>query len=174
MNSIIRLRLDDFEVQKGAKGQLLCVGIKGISLVMFYSPLCKNICEPLLPQFRQLPNIINSVKFCTININEHVGIIHLSEQTISPIRFVPFIILYVNGRPFLQYDDAPDLNKLVEFVRYSLKLIESKKTFIDKGAKVDQAEIPKFTIAKPYHDFKCDENGLCLLTYNEAYKHIKH
>jgi hypothetical protein len=170
MNSIIRLRLDDFEIQKGTKGQLLCVGIKGISMVMFYSPLCKNICMPLLPQFNQLPNIISNVKFCTLNINEHVGIIPLSEHTISPIKFVPFIILYVDGRPFLQYDDQPVLSKMVDFVKYSLKLIESKRSFIDKGAKVDQAEIPKYTIGKPYLEFKCDENGLCLLTQNEAYK----
>ena len=167
MNSIIRLRLDDFDVQKGTKGNILCVGIKDLSLVMFYSPLCK-ICESLIQKFRQLPQIINNVKFCVLNINENVGVINMSEQTIAPIKFVPFIVLYVNGRPFLQYDDAPDLNRLVEFVKYSVNLVNSKKSFIDKGAKVEQQEIPKFTIAKPYHEFKC-EGDFCYLTTDSAY-----
>ena len=171
MNSILRLRTDDFTVSTGTKGPILCNGIKGLSLVMFYSPLCK-ICEDLLPKFKHLPQIINGCKFCILSINENQGIISLSRQTISPIEFVPYIIFYVNGRPFLQYDDDATLEKLVGFLQYSMKLVETKKSFIDKGARVD-SEIPKYSIAKPYCEFKCDQAGFCYLTYSDAYKGAK-
>jgi thiol-disulfide isomerase/thioredoxin len=167
MNSILRLRQDDFEVNSGTKGPVLCNGIKGLALVMFYSPMCE-ICKILLPQFKHLPQIINGCKFCILNINENKGILALSQQTIAPIEVVPYIVLYINGRPFLQYDDDATLERLVLFTQYSMKLVDSKKSFIEKGVKVD-SEIPKYSIAKPYAEFKC-EGDFCYLTYESAYK----
>jgi hypothetical protein len=138
---------------------------------MFYSPMCR-ISNELLPKFKHLPQVINGCKFCILNINENQGIISMSRQTIAPIEFVPYIIFYVNGRPFLQYDDDPTLEKMISFLQYSMKLVESKKSFIDRGVKVE-SDIPKYSIARPYADFKCDEAGCHLLTYSEAYKGAK-
>jgi len=168
MNSVIKLQTNDHKIDQGTKGKILCNGIKGISLVMFYSPLCP-ISQTLLPEFRRLPQVINGCKFCILNINENQDIITLSEQTISPIEFVPYIIFYINGRPFLQYDDDATLTKLLAFVNYAMKLVESKQNFIEKGAKVD-SDIPKYSIAKPYLEFKCDEKNFCYLAYSDAYK----
>jgi hypothetical protein len=167
MQSIISLRQDDFEPQTGTKGAILCNRIKGLSLCMFYSPMCK-ISEALLPKFKHLPQIINGCKFCVLNINENQGIISLSRQTIAPIEFVPYIIFYVNGRPFLQYDDDATMERLLAFVQYSMKLVESKKSFVDKGAKIE-SDIPKYSIAKPYAEFKCSDEGFCYLSYSDAY-----
>lgn len=172
MNSIISLRADDFKLEQGQKGLIMTSGIKGISLVMFYSPLCKN-CNELFPKFRHLPQVINNIRFCVLNINENRSIIELSRKSISPIEFVPYILLYVNGIPFSQYDDHPTLEKLIAFLNYSSKLIEAKKSFIDRKFKIE-SEIPKYSIAKPYIDFKCDENtGACYLSYSEAYQGLK-
>jgi thiol-disulfide isomerase/thioredoxin len=168
MQSVVRLRQDDFYIDEGTKGKVLCNGIKGISLVMFWSPGC-NICTGLEPKFKRLPQIIAGCKFCLLNINENPNVISMARQTIAPIEFVPYIVLYANGRPFLQYDDTATLEKLVSFVQYSLKLLESKKSFIDKGSKIE-SDIPQYSIAKPYMDFKCDEAGFCYLNYQSAYK----
>ena len=169
--SIIKLRSDDFFIENGTKGPILCNGIKGLALTMFWSPNC-NICRSLEPLFRRLPQMINNCKFCFLNINENQNIIGLSKETIAPIEFVPYIVFYVNGRPFLQYDDEPTLDRLASFVQYATKLIESKKAFIDKGAKI-VSDIPAYSIAKPYADFKCNDDGFCYLTYKEAYGKTK-
>lgn len=168
MQALLRLRADDFELSQGQKGKILCNGIKGFALVMFYSPLCK-VSEDLLPKFKHLPQIINGCKFCILNINENQSIIALSRESIAPIEFVPYIIFYVGGRPFLQYDDDPTLEKLVGFIQYVMKLVEGKKSFIDKGAKVE-SDIPKYSIARPYLDLqlKCD-GDFCYLTQEQAY-----
>src|SRR5271169_5817211 len=106
MQGIYKLRTDDFDVQLGAKRQpILCTGIKGFALVMFWSPSCP-ISNRIEPQFRRLPQIIPSrVKFGLLNINENQGIISLSNRTIAPITGVPYIVFYVDGRPILSYDD---------------------------------------------------------------------
>jgi len=38
----------------------------------------------------------------------------MSNQTIAPIKYVPYIVLYANGLPILLFDDVPEFNKLVE------------------------------------------------------------
>ena len=99
MNSIIKLQTADFQVDSGTKGPILCTGIKGMTLIMFYSPNCE-ICKDLLPKFHRLPQAITGCNFCTLNINENRQIVAMSNQTISPIQFVPHILFYVSGRPF--------------------------------------------------------------------------
>jgi hypothetical protein len=169
MNSIIRLQSSDMYLDQGTKGPILCNGIKGLSLVMFYSSIRCKISEALFPRFKYLPQMINGCKFCVLNIIDHPDVIGMSEQTIAPIRAVPYIVFYVNGKPFLQYDDEPTLEKLANFVTYSMKLLESKKSFIDKGAKIE-SDIPGYCTNKPYLDFKCDsETNFCYLTYSDAY-----
>ena len=167
MNNIIRLRTEDFTIEQGSRGAILGTQIKGLSVAMFWSPGCR-ICAQLEPQFRQLPQLFKNVKFLLLNINENKNIIELSKQTIAPIEFVPYIVFYVNGRPFLQYDDELVFEKLISFIRYTIKLVETKKSFVDKGVKIE-SDIPKYTIAKPYAEFKCNDEGFCYLTYGDAY-----
>lgn len=169
MNSIIKLRSDDFQIQQGTKGSVLCNGIKGLSLCLFWSPNCQ-ICKNIEPMYRRLPQTINNCKFCLLNINENQSIIALAKETIAPIEFVPYIVFYVNGRPFLQFDDQCVIEKIINFVNYATKLVESKKSFIDKGAVIKETDsIPLYSVAKPYSEFRCDESGFCYLTYSQAY-----
>lgn len=167
MNPIIRLRTEDFTIEQGSRGAILSTQIKGLSMAMFWSPGCQ-ICTRLEPQFRSLPQIFKNVKFLLLNINENKNVIELSKQTIAPIEFVPYIVFYVNGRPFLQYDDELVFEKLLNFIKYTIKLVETKKSFVEKGGKFD-SDIPKYTIAKPYAEFKCNDEGFCYLTYTDAY-----
>lgn len=169
MNSLIRLVTQDFSMASGTKGPLLTVGIKGIVLILFWSPSCP-LCTNLLPKFQHLPQIISGVKFCVLNINENQQVLAMAKQTIAPIEYVPYIVLYVNGKPFLQFDDEPSLEKLTNFVTYTMKLIESKKQFIDKGAKIE-SEIPAYCTNKPYLDLQCDDN-VCYLTSHGGNKTV--
>lgn len=167
MQSVLRLRTEDFHIDAGSKGPLLCTNIKGLALILFWSPNCP-ICHKLWPEFQRLPQFINTVRFGALNINENQQIIPMAKSSIAPIEAVPYIVFYVNNRPFLQFDDQATIEKIIGFVQYTLRLVDNKKSFIDKGAKVS-SDIPPYSIAKGYHDFKCDDNGFCYLTYNQAY-----
>jgi hypothetical protein len=168
MQGLLNLREDDFSLQNGSKGAVMCTGIAGLSLVMVWSPNSPGSVM-LLPQYKQLPQIIPSCKFCVINLNENLRIIEMASKTVAPITDVPHIILYQDGRPCLQYDDDLTGEKLRDFVLYGKKLMESKKSFVNKGVK-SEASIPGFSIASPYLEFSCKPDGFCYLQYDDAYK----
>lgn len=161
MSSILKLTVSDFTLVHETKGPVLTLNIKGVVLVLFWSPGC-SICKELIPNFQHLPQVMRSIKFCALNINQNQQILTMAKQTSSPIEYVPYIVLYVNGKPFLQFDDNPTLEKLIAFVQYATKLIESKKQFIDKGAKIE-SDVQKYTFGVPYHDLKCDDT-VCYLS----------
>src|SRR5579872_4445255 len=129
MQSVLRLQTDDFHIEEGNKGPLLCTNIKGLALILFWSPNCP-ICTKLWPDFQGLPRLINTVMFGAVNINENQQIISMSRSSIAPIEAVPYIVFYVNNRPFLQFDDQATLEKINGFVQYTLRLVENKKSFI--------------------------------------------
>ncbi len=173
MNSIIHLTAKDFSIQKNSKDEnVLCNNIKGIALLVYHSGngSCK-FCDELLPQYKKLPEILNSCKFATMDITAsatHKEIIVKSKQTITPIKYVPDIVLTIDGRPFIQYDDEFTLEKLIEFVNYALKMINSKKSFsapADTTKKAVSSEIPPYSIGIPY---ECLKGGTCMV-YEEAY-----
>lgn len=166
MNSIIRLVSADFTVSQGSKGLILTTGIKGIALILFWSPNCKNICVPLIQTFQKLPQLFGSVKFCALNINENQPVLAMAQKTIAPIDYVPHIVLYVNSKPFLLFDDEPTIKKLADFVQYTLKLIESKKRYIDKGVNIE-SDMPRVSTGNAYLDLVCDDN-VCYLTSHNA------
>lgn len=173
MNTLIHLTAKDFSVQKNAKDeQILCNNIKGISLVVFYTggKTCKY-CDELMPQFKKLPEIISSIKFAAINIDvsmyQNRELLSLSKTTITPITHVPDIILCVDGQPYIQYDDKFTLEKLIEFVQYTVKMVNAKKSFAPQyEPKKVENEIPPYSIGIPY---ECDKDGVCYFTYSEAY-----
>ena len=53
---------------------------------------------------------LTGCQFGMINVNKNKNIIRLSKQTISQITFVPYIILFINGKPFMRYDGP--INKI--------------------------------------------------------------
>jgi hypothetical protein len=89
----------------------------------------------------------------------------LSKDTIAPITYVPLIILYINGRPFLKYSGPPLESELKRFVVEVAQKIQSKQKFSADNVKEDvRGHIPAFTIGIP----KCDED-ICYLEFQEAY-----
>lgn len=173
MNSIIKLSTDDWRIKEGKKGNLICNNIKGLSIVLFWSPKCKY-CRTLEPNFRQLPTMMKGITFASINISENIGIIAMAEDTITPILTVPNIMVFIDGKPYMQYDDKPDIDSVVNFIKYIMQLIETKKEFAKKnpaGSKQEN-EIPPYSIARPYHDL-CGDNEFCYLAQSDAYKGLK-
>jgi hypothetical protein len=53
-----------------------------------------------------------------INVNklENRRVVQLSNQTIVPITYVPDIILYVDGIPYMRYDGTHDIQSIKTFI----------------------------------------------------------
>ena len=124
------LSSQDFQVVDDVKGRLLCNKIRGLSLILFYSTNCK-FCDKLVPIFKSLPGTINGCQFGIINVSVNKPVIVLSNQTITKIEYVPYIMLYVNGKPFMTYDDIPDASKLRAFISDTSKQLQMKQSFLN-------------------------------------------
>lgn len=133
MSGILYLNSEDFVIKKGEKGNLLCLNydVQGLSLVLFYSNECQH-CNKLLVKYKQLPFNINGCQFTMINVNkmENRKVVQMSNQTIVPITFVPDIILYVDGVPYMRYDGSHDINQLKRFILDIYQQLQ-KTAFID-------------------------------------------
>lgn len=192
MSGILYLNADDFIIKKGEKGSILCLNydVQGLSLVLFYSNDCPH-CTKLLSRYKQLPLSINGCQFTMININkpDNRRIVQLSNNTIVPITYVPDIILYVDGFPYIRYDGNHEIQHIKNFILdiyqqlQKTEFLETNKSTqqqqssqhanIQKQNKSQNKEnnkkeiIPAYTIGKP----KCsgERDDVCYLSFNKAY-----
>lgn len=109
------LNQEDFEVRNGAKGSTLCVTIDGYSLVLYYSTKCAH-CQKLIPIFKRLPGSVGGCTFAMTNVSQNKGIVRMAKTTKAPISYVPYIVLHINGEPFMRYDGPHDFESLKRFV----------------------------------------------------------
>jgi thiol-disulfide isomerase/thioredoxin len=167
-NGLLFLTSDDFVLTKGTKGTILCTSIPGFSLLLFYSTQCPH-CQKLIPIFKKLPGSIGGCQFGMINVSTNKNCIRMSKDTIAPITYVPYIILYVNGRPFMRFNGNYTEADLKKFVIDVANKIETKQKFSNDQVKEDpRGRIPAYTIGHP----KCDDDEECYFPYNEAYTKV--
>lgn len=116
MSGILFLGSDDFCVRAGENGNMLCLsGWKGLTLIMFYSKECK-FCDNLILKFKQLPTIVNGCKFGMVCVNRNMDVVEKSKNTISPIEYVPDVILFVDGIPYIRYDGPHEIGDIKNFI----------------------------------------------------------
>lgn len=163
-SGLLFLSNDDFILSKGTKGNILCTSIPGFSLILFYSTQCPH-CQKLIPIFKKLPGTIGGCQFGMVNVSTNKECIRLSKDTIAPITYVPYVLLYINGRPFMRYNGSYSLEELKRFVIDVATKIETKQKFTSEHVKEDpRGRIPAYTIGIP----KCDEEE-CYFPYDDAY-----
>lgn len=165
MSGLLFLTKDDFNIKEGSKGELLCHNIKGISLILFYSTQCPH-CHTFIPCFKRLGGTIGGCQFGMINISKNREVVMMSKKTIAPIEYVPYVVLYVNGIPFMRYDGPQDEREIRNFVTDVANQLQTKEKFSSEKVKQTGKGIPAYTIGKPL--VGCDGN-VCYLEFDEAY-----
>lgn len=168
---------NDFEIRENVKGKLLGLTHKtnGLELVLFYSKECQY-CDKLLKEYKQLPNLIKGCKFGLLHINHNKKVVEMSQQTISPINYVPDIILYLNGLPYIRYEGPSEKEMIKNFVVDIHKklqnvpmLHETKKGIPNSFIKKETEKLPDYTIGKPLCGNSKHTNGKCYLNFQSAY-----
>lgn len=167
MNALLFLENQDFNVSRGTKGNILCTTIPGFSLILFYSTQCPH-CQNIIPIFKRLPGSIGGCQFGMCNVTTNKDCIRLSRDTIAPITYVPYIVLYINGRPFMKYQGPHDINEIKRFVIEIAQKVQSKQKFSNENSNVKEdprGHIPAYTIGHPV----CGDDDVCYLEFQEAY-----
>lgn len=168
MSGLLYLSADDFVIEQGTKGPIMSNAIAGVSLILFYSNNCQY-CEKFMPIFKRLPGTINGCMFGMINVSLNKKVVVMSKQTIAPIKYVPYIVLYIKGKPYMVYNGPAsdiDIRKFVVEVCNSLK---KKREFNPPNVvkHKDVHKIPEYCIGVP---IKGDPDDVCYLDWDEAYK----
>jgi len=166
MSGLLFLSSDDFQIAKGTKGDILTNSIPGFSLILFYSTQCQH-CQKLIPIFKKLPGTIGGCQFGMINVSSNKNLVRLSKDTVAPITYVPYIVLYINGRPFMKYQGPHDAGEIRRFVLEVAQKVQSKQKFSDENVKEDpRGNIPAYTIGHPLYG---PDERVCYLPMVDAY-----
>jgi thioredoxin-like negative regulator of GroEL len=129
MSGLLFLTSDDFLVEKSNKGDILCTNIPGFSLILFYSTQCVH-CQSLIPIFKKLPGTIGGCQFGMINVTSNKECVRMSKDTIAPITYVPYIVLYIQGKPFMRYGGPHDGSEIKRFVLEVSNKVQNKQKFM--------------------------------------------
>ncbi len=165
MTSFRYLTDKEFGVEQGKKGNILCTNISGISVVLFYSKECQH-CLSVLPIFIKLASQIRSVQFAALNVTTYPRVPQMSNKTVAPITEVPFIVLFVNGRPFIKYIGKHTTQEIGTFVFEMAQRLQGSTNFaVPKTSEVIDNEIPAYALSKPYN-VVC-ENDMCYINFQD-------
>jgi len=169
-----RLTSDNFYVDDGKNGKLLCTTQKDLLFVFFYKGdgSC-DACKAMMPSFQQLGKYVPEVKYAIINVDEQKDAIRKSLKTISPIKYVPYLILFVNNKPFLRYDGGKDLKDMINFLKDLLTRIPKNMlaTLGSTASSKFDSEVPVFAGGGIPYNVVCDKNsGVCYLTFEDLKK----
>lgn len=173
MSGLLFLNTADFSIKPGTKGSILCTNIPGFSLILFYSTQCVH-CQGLIPIFKRLPGSISGCQFGMINVSQNKEVILKCQNTIAPITYVPYIILYINGKPFMRYDGNQDENEIKKFIIDISSRINNKQQFStsqnnnNDNTNKDK-EIPAYSLGVPITGEVGNDN-VCYLEFVSAYK----
>lgn len=168
MSGLLFLTSDDFQIQRGTKGPIMCTNMQGFSLVLFYSTQC-SYCQSLIPIFKRLPGSVGNCQFGMINVSQNKQCVMLSRQTIAPIKEVPYIILYVNGRPYMRYRGPHDPREIGRFIVEVAQKVNTNQSFAKNDERIQKdprGGIPAYTIGHPQRG---KDDGVCYLDFNDAY-----
>jgi len=172
MNGLLYLTSDDFSIQKGSKSNLMCHNIRGFSLILFYSTNCVY-CQELIPIFKTLPGTIGGCQFGMLNVSTNRNCVLMSQNTIAPLKYVPCIMLYVNGRPHMIYKGGHNTDMIRNFVIEVANNLQKRTDFTvnrdrdDHKSNQKKPNIPDYTVGIPVYGNNKD--NVCYLEFMEAY-----
>ena len=155
--SLLFLSTDDFALERNDKGDVLYHEIRGFSLILYYSTQC-GYCQKIMPVFKRLAELINGCQFGMVNVSMNKTLIQMSAHSSSPIRYVPLLILYINGRPYMRYEGPHEENDIRRFILEVTNSVQSSG--FAEVAK--EKNIPAYTIGQPL----CGEDGVCYLEFD--------
>jgi hypothetical protein len=167
MSGLLFLTSDDFNIQRGVKGPIMCTMIQGFSLILFYSTECSH-CQSLIPIFKRMPGSVGGCQFGMINVSHNKQCVILSRNTIAPIKVVPYIVLYINGKPHMRYDGPYVAEEIGRFIVEVSRSVQKQEN-LEKDDRIKQdpkGGIPAYTIGHPL----CGpDDKVCYLEFDEAY-----
>ena len=118
----------DFYISQSNQGPVLSHKIPNLSIVLYFSDKCPY-CVTFKPVFINASETIYNCSFAIANVSQHPLIVSLSKETITEIKYVPLIIIYINGNPYMEYTGNLDSSSLIQFIYNVSDSLNQKMSF---------------------------------------------
>lgn len=164
-NQLVFLDSQNFGIGNGTKGKLLFNNLPGISIVLIYSTNC-TVCHTVIPIFKQLPQYVSKCKFGVINIDNNKDVVAKSLETTMPIKYVPQIIIFHNGKPFVKYTGEKKLEPMVNFFKDTISRVEQSFNF-SKQSEKKKVVSEEEEYGRAYNIVCDSDSDMCYLTDEE-------
>ena len=92
----------------------------------------------------------------------------MSRNTIAPITVVPYILLFVNGRPYMRYQGPHAPAEIGRFIVEVAEKINNQSKTNENNDNITENPrgiIPAYTIGKPLYG----DDKVCYLEFDGAY-----
>jgi thioredoxin-like negative regulator of GroEL len=164
----------------------LTVNIPNFSLVLFYSTRCPH-CKQMIEVIKRMPTLINGCTFAMVNLDESRGVVQKAKLSTLELKFVPFLVFYASGIPYMVYN-GPTVD--TEIKRFVVQVSEqyvnefqannNNKTYLNSSGTNSQqttkgrANVVKSDLGCSLDDRACIEHSLkrysgCYVSMKDAY-----
>lgn len=125
-NNLIFLSKDDFHLAQGKTGELLYLDVPNLCFTLFFHEQCSH-CSDFLGVFSKLQPKIPFCRFALINFatDDNRDVYEMSKQTICPIKYVPFLVLYIHNKPTMVYEGERNAQEITKFLTEVYKRYQS-------------------------------------------------
>ena len=175
MNGLLLLSADDFRIGRGENGDpLMFHNTQGFSMVLFYSVNC-GYCGDFINSFKELPGMIQDCQFGIVNVGREPELVNMSKHTKTELKFVPYILFFVNGCPINRYTGPPSKDEIRKFVLSVGQSITRKNPASNRRQRTvpGSGRMPAQESARDngntYFGVPYKDEDVCYLNFNDAY-----
>jgi thiol-disulfide isomerase/thioredoxin len=173
-SGIIELHAESFKKIKGNRGYVLGISnAQNLTLLMFYSLQCAY-CDQAMPELEKLSKFINEnnlpINIAVCDIMKNKKVIQESADTVDPIKFVPYMPIYLGEKPYLRYNGKKTAEEMLNYLIEVLKRVDTRQKFV-QSAKQEQEDEEEPRVSGnegiPYN-VVC-ESDVCYVTQDEIF-----
>lgn len=116
---MLELTPADFKIIKTPKGDLVEYLNKKLFVVLFFKDEeNKKYSDEYKRVFAEIEETEFECSFATFNVDKYPEQLELASKTKTPINYVPYVVIYAQGRPYMSYSGKIDSVELVKLVTY--------------------------------------------------------
>lgn len=172
MSAIKELSAEHFKKMKGNRGFVLGIAnAQNLTLVMFYSIQCVY-CDQALPELEKLAQFIQEnnlpITIAVCDIMKNKAIIKESADTVDPIKFVPYMPIYLGEKPYLRYNGKKTAEEMLNYLIEVLKRVDTRQKFVQRKSTEDEEEEKTTSSEGVPYNVVC-EGDVCYVTQDEIF-----
>lgn len=116
---MIELTPQNFNIIKTSKGDLVEYLDKELTVILFYKN-DENIkySNEFKRIFSEIEETDFECKFACIDVDEYPEQLEIASKTKTPINYVPYVVVYAQGRPYMSYSGKINSEEIVKLITY--------------------------------------------------------